>query len=328
MSPENATDPDPEPRLHDLEPAVATMRDDVLAGLRSTPKYLPSQYLYDDRGARLFEQICEQPEYYITRTELAILESNLEAIANRVGPGALLIEPGSGEGIKSALLLGGLQDPAGFVPIDISRAQLVSVSKSIAKQFPGIEVVPVCADFTDDPEIPAGTHPVRSRVAFFPGSTVGNLVPERALDVLRHLRTLAGERGFVLVGVDLKKRREVIELAYDDPAGVSRDFALNYFRRLNEELGADFDLEGFSYEAPYDADLGRVEMALVSLRAQTVRIGSAKVHFAADERVRTEFSYKYDIPGFRTLAERAGLTTEQSWTDPDGLFAVVLLKSA
>lgn len=318
----------PEPRLHDQEPAVATMRDDVIEGLRSRPKFLPSQYLYDERGARLFERICEQPEYYITRTELAILESSLGAIADRIGPGALLIEPGSGEGIKSALLLGGLHEPAGFAPIDISRTQLVSVAKSISEQFPGLEVVPVCADFTDDPEVPAVTRTVRTRLAFFPGSTVGNLVPERALDVLRHLRTLARERGFVLVGVDLKKRPEVIELAYDDPAGVSREFALNYLRRLNTELGADFDLDEFGYEAPYDPELGRVEMALVSRKAQSVHIGAAKIHFDEGERVRTEFSYKYDLPGFQVLAERAGLTLEEAWTDADDLFAVVLLKSS
>ena len=197
MRPEFLTESHRKLRLHDLEPAVATMHADVLAGLRSSPKFLPSQYLYDDRGARLFELICEQPEYYITRTEIAILESNMDSIAGRVGPHALLIEPGSGEGTKSALLLNGLFKPAGYVPIDISRAQLVSVASSIADRFPGIEVAPVCADLTDDPEVPTLSQPVRRRVAFFPGSTIGNLVPEDALDDLRHLRTLCGdERGF------------------------------------------------------------------------------------------------------------------------------------
>ena len=155
------------------------MRNDVLAGLRSSPKFLPSQYLYDDRGARLFELICKQPEYYITRTEIAILESNMDSIAKRVGPHALLIEPGSGEGAKSALLLDGLSKPAGFVPIDISRTQLVTVASTIADRFPDIEVAPVCADFTADPEVPTLSRPVRRRVTFFPGSTIGNLAPRR-----------------------------------------------------------------------------------------------------------------------------------------------------
>lgn len=328
MSPESATDRVREPRLHDLEPAAAKMRTDVLAGLRSSPKYLPSQYLYDDRGARLFELICEQPEYYITRTEIAILESNMDSIADRVGPHALLIEPGSGEGAKSALLLNGLSKPAGFVPIDISRAQLVSVARSIADRFPGIEVAPVCADFTDDPEVPTVSQPVRRRVAFFPGSTIGNLKPEDALDILRHLRTLCGERGFVLIGVDLKKTPDILEPAYDDAAGVSRDFALNYLRRLNADLGASFDLAEFGYEAPYDPGNGRVEMALVSRRDQTVHIGRARVHFEAGESIRTEYSYKYDVEGFLALAERAGLEAEEIWTDPARLFAVMLLKVA
>lgn len=326
MTTESTADRVGEPRLHDLEPAVATMRSDVLAGLRSSPKYLPSQYLYDERGARLFEQICEQPEYYITRTELGILESNMDSIATRIGSHALLIEPGSGDGVKSTLLLSGLAMPAGFVPIDISRAQLVSLSRTIAERFPAIEVAPVCADFTDDPEIPPISNTVRRRVTFFPGSTIGNLVPDGAVDVLRHLRTLCGDRGFALVGVDLKKDREVLEAAYDDAAGVSRDFALNYLTRLNAEIGADFDLAAFRYEAPYDPEAGRIEMSLVSQRDQAVRIGTEQVRFDAGERVRTEFSYKHDLDSFLALARRAGLELEETWSDPAKLFAVVLLK--
>ena len=304
------------------------MRNDVLAGLRRSPKHLPSQYLYDDRGARLFELICEQPEYYITRTEIAILESNMDSIAGRVGPHALLIEPGSGDGTKSTILLNGLSKPAGFVPIDISRAQLVSVARSIAARFPDIEVAPVCADFTDDPEIPTVSQPVRRRVAFFPGSTIGNLVPGDALDVLQHLRTLCGERGFVLIGVDLKKSPEIVEPAYDDAAGVSRDFALNYLRRLNTDLGANFNLAEFAYEAPYDPESGRVEMSLVSRRDQVVRIGRARIHFKAGERIRTEYSYKHDVEDLLDLAGRAALMADEVWTDAARLFAVMLLKAA
>ena len=311
--------------LHDLEPALATMRADVLEGLRSSPKYLPSQYLYDERGARLFEQICEQPEYYITRTELEILSSHMASIAERIGPRALLIEPGSGEGTKSSLMLAGLSDPAGFVPLDISRAQLVELAESMAVKFPGLTVAPVCADFTTEPEIPKLPGPIGRRVVFFPGSTIGNLEPERAVDVLRHLRGLAGEEGSVLLGIDLRKSSEILEPAYDDAAGVSSDFALNYLRRLNDELGATFDVAAFGYEAPFDPEHGRIEMALVSKRSQEVEVGGARVHLAKDERIRTEYSYKYNLDEFLEVAARAGLAREALWTDPDRWFAVLLL---
>ena len=279
MKSETKKNPVQEPRLRDLEPALGTLRTDVLAGLRSSPKYLPSQYLYDERGALLFEKICEQPEYYITRTELSILEKNMDSIADRIGSHALLIEPGSGDGMKSGLVLEGLNKPTGFVPIDISRAQLVNVARAMANRFPAIEVAPVCADFTDDPEVPEVSQPVRRRVAFFPGSTIGNLVPEGSLDVLRHLRTLCGERGFVLIGFDLKKDQKVLESAYDDAAGVSGDFALNYLSRLNAELDANFDLDAFGYEARYNQERGRIEMSVVSRRNQTVRLGNAEIEF-------------------------------------------------
>jgi len=314
-------------RLRDLEPGLSTMRCAVLAGLRSSPKHLPSQYLYDARGARLFERICEQPEYYLARTEAAIMEANMESIVDGIGPGALLIEPGSGAGAKSRLLLEGLVRPSGYVPIDISREQLVGLARAVAARFPDVEVVPVCADFTDDPDLPAVAGPVRRRVVFLPGSTIGNFEPEAAVEVLRDLRDLCGERGCVLIGVDLKKGREMVEPAYDDARGVSREFALNYLRRLNRELGADFALEAFDYEAPYDARRGRVEMSLVSLRDQAARVGGEQIRFELGERVRTEWSYKYDLDQFRALVERAGLLLERVWTDPDQLFSVQLLRA-
>lgn len=321
----SAGDSPPDILLHDLTPAVAKMRADVLAGLRSDPKFLPSQYLYDHEGARLFEAICEQPEYYVTRTELEIMRANMESIAAAIGPDALLVEPGSGEGAKSILLLEGLLEPAGFVPIDISREQLVDLAESVAARFPDLEVHPVCADFTGDLELPPFHHPVGRRVAFLPGSTIGNFVSELAEQVLRDLRSICGDRGRVLIGVDLKKSSSILEPAYDDAAGVSRDFALNYLRRLNRELHADFDLDSFAYEAPYDAEQGVVTMALISRRDQTATIGDEKIRFARDERVRTEHSFKFDLKQFRDIARRAGLSVERVWTDPDHLFSVQLL---
>jgi dimethylhistidine N-methyltransferase len=204
--------------VHDFEPEVATMREGVLRGLRGEPKRLPSQYLYDERGAHLFERICETAEYYLTRTEVSILEMNIDAISARIGPGALVIEPGSGSGsgLKTRLLLDGLKDPAGYVPIDISRKQLARLAKQIEQQFPDLEVLPVCADFTGDYDLPAATAKVRSRVTYFPGSTIGNFAPREAVAVLRHLATLGRS---MLIGIDLDKDRSILEPAYDDAEG-------------------------------------------------------------------------------------------------------------
>jgi dimethylhistidine N-methyltransferase len=308
--------------VHDFEPDVTTMREDVLRALRCEPKRLPSQYLYDERGARLFERICETAEYYLTRAELSILETNLDAISARVGPEALVVEPGSGSGLKTRLLLNGLERPAGYVPIDVSRKQLARVTKEMEKEFPGLEVLPVCADFTGDYEVPAPTAEFRSRVAYFPGSTIGNFAPGEAVAVLRRLSTLG--RG-VLIGIDLDKDRRVLEPAYDDAEGHSREFALNILVRLNREIGADFAVEQFGYEAPYNEDAGRIEMALVSERKQRVHIDGHRVEFQPDERVLTEYSYKYDLDGFAELAGRAGLEVVETWTDPAELFSVLYL---
>jgi len=304
------------------------MRADVLAGLRRKPKSLPSQYLYDQRGARLFEKICEQPEYYLTRTETAIMQDNMDSIAECIGPQALVIEPGSGDGRKSKLLLSGLTRPSGYMPIDISRDQLVDLADEVSGRFPDVEVVPVCADFTEDPSLPEVAQPPGRSVVFLPGSTIGNFGPKRVEEVLRDLRNLSGEEGGILIGVDLKKDVGILEPAYDDARGVSREFALNYLVRLNRELGADFRTEFFGYEAPYDEQQGRIEMALVSRREQDAHVAGTPVHFSREERVRTEFSYKYDLRGFADLGARAGLEVKHVWSDPDKLFSVQYLVAA
>jgi dimethylhistidine N-methyltransferase len=311
--------------VHDFEPDVATMREDVLRGLRCEPKKLPSQYLYDERGARLFQRICETSEYYLTRTEVSIFETNIDAVSARIGPGALIIEPGSGNGLKTRLLLNGLKDPAGYVPIDLSKKQLGRFAKEIEDEFPDLEVLPVCADFTGDYEVPAATAEVRSRVTYFPGSTIGNFAPREAVAVLRHLATLGRS---MLIGIDLDKDRSILEPAYDDAEGHSREFALNLLVRLNRELGADFAVEQFGYEAPYNEDAGRIEMSLVSERKQTVHIDRHRVEFQRDERMLTEYSYKFDLDGFAELAGKAGLLVAETWTDPDDLFGVLYLTSS
>jgi dimethylhistidine N-methyltransferase len=307
--------------VHDFEPD-STLRDDVLCGLTGRPKSLPSQYLYDARGAALFERICDTEEYYVTRTEAAILRENMPAIAERIGPDALVIEPGSGSGVKTRLLLENLDRPAEYVPIDIARPQLEAFAAEMRGDFPDIDVSPVCADFTSEYEIPKCDRASGKRVVFFPGSTIGNFERWDAVDVLNHLAELCGPDGAVLIGVDLKKDRAVLEAAYDDRAGVSRDFAKNYLVRLNREIGARFPLDKFDYEAPYNEKLGRIEMALVSQRDQAVQVDGTTVQFAKNERVRTEVSYKYTTAQFSELAREAGLPVEQTWTDAEQFFSV------
>jgi dimethylhistidine N-methyltransferase len=311
--------------LNDCEPPTETMRDDVLRGLAQIPKSLPSQYLYDERGARLFERICETEEYYLTRTEIAILREKMDAIVDRIGRGALVIEPGSGSGVKTQLLLENLEKPAGYVPIDVAKQQLAEFAAQMNERFPDLNVMPVCADFTNGYELPPCGNAASKRVAYFPGSTIGNFTPTVAVEVLRHMAELCDDDGGVLIGVDLKKDRAIIEPAYDDAAGVSRDFALNYLVRLNRELDADFKLEQFGYEAPYNESRGRIEMALVSRCRQVAHVDGVGVMFQADERVRTEYSYKYDPEQFARLAEQARLSVSDVWTDPDRLFSVQYL---
>jgi dimethylhistidine N-methyltransferase len=314
--------------IQDYAPETDTMRRNVLQGLNDKPKRLPSQYLYDERGSRLFEQICATEEYYLTRTEIAILQNHLTSIARRVGPQALVIEPGSGSGVKTRLLLDALDEPAGYVPIDVARRMLADSAARIEREFPGLDVAPVCADFTGDYEIPTIAGAVKKRVTYFPGSTIGNFTRDIAVSLLRHMASLCKEGGGVLLGVDLKKDRAILESAYDDAAGVSREFALNYLVRLNRELDANFRLDRFEYEAPYNEEQSRIEMALVSCCPQTARVGGIRVAFGDSERVHTEFSYKYALDEFAALASEAGLEVTDIWTDADRFFSVQYLSHA
>lgn len=313
------------PQVHDLAPETARMREDVLAGLRRTPKRFPSQYLYDDRGARLFERICELDEYYVTRTEHAIMAEYADDVRRRIGPRATLIEPGSGAGDKALALLSRIHKPAAYVPIDVACEQLAEIAADVDKAFPDVEVVPVCADFTENHDLPLRRVSGDRRIVFFPGSTIGNFEPRAAHDLLRQLAELAGADGGVLIGVDLKKDARILEPAYDDACGVSAEFAMNILVRFNRELNADFKLEQFGYEAPYNESQGRIEMALVSKCRQVAHFDGVGVTFERDERVGTEYSYKYTLDEFAALAERAGLEVTDIWTDPDQLFSVQYL---
>jgi len=313
--------------LHDLAPARERLLADVLAGLRAPRKSLPCKYLYDERGSELFERICALPEYYPTRTELSILRACGRAMAAALGPGCLLVEYGSGSAVKTRLLLDRLEAPAAYVPVDISREHLLRASGAISRRHPSLPVLPVCADFTEPFDLPALPRAPRRRAAYFPGSTIGNFAPEEARKFLAQVAALCGTGGALLVGVDLRKPREVLEPAYDDALGVTAEFNLNLLRRLNRELGADFALDGFAHRALWNERESRIEMHLVSRRRQEARVGGHRIRFAAGESIHTENSYKYELPRFAALARSAGFEVERVWTDARALFSVQLLQA-
>jgi dimethylhistidine N-methyltransferase len=292
-------------------------REEVVAGLALPRKSLPPKYFYDAEGSRLFERICRLPEYYLTRAELALTRAHLAAIARFAGRGCELIEYGSGESLKSRLLIRALK-PSVYIPVDISQAALAAAAKSLAREFPRLEIVPVLADFSRPLAIPTLRSPARC-VVYFPGSTIGNLTPEEAHAFLSMTR---GQAGKMLVGVDLKKDANVLHAAYNDAAGVTAAFNLNVLARINRELAGEFDLKRFAHYAFYNPALGRIEMHLVSLERQTVSVGRHRFDFDAGESIHTENSYKYSIEEFRALAAKAGYRGEKAWTDRRGLFAL------
>ena len=314
--------------FHDLHPTPADFAAEVLAGLRRRPRYIPPKFFYDARGSQLFDQITALPEYYLTRAEVEVLTANAQEIARRVGTGSLLVEPGGGSCAKVRILLEGLR-PCAYVPMDISREHLRAAAEQVAAEFPWLEVHASCTDFTRAMTLPdSAPEPEGPRVAFFPGSSIGNFDPEGAVGFLAAVAELVGPGGFLLIGADRKKDKAVLDAAYDDAAGVTALFNLNLLERMNRELGADFDLPAWRHRAFYDETQGRIEMHLVSERAQTVHVAGEAFAFEASETIHTENSYKYGIEQFQALAARAGFRPEAVWTDARGLFAVHLLKVA
>jgi dimethylhistidine N-methyltransferase len=308
--------------FHSRPSASHEFRADVLRGLRAPQKYLPPKYFYDDFGSQLFERITELDEYYLTRTELAIMEQYAGEMAELLGPRCLLIEYGSGSSTKTRLLLDRLCDPAGYMPVDIAHEQLQRSACAIAEDYPTLEVMPVCADLTQPFRVPTPRRPPARRAVYFPGSTIGNLTPDEAIALLRRTARLCGRGGALLLGADLRKDPRVIEAAYNDRRGITAAFNRNLLVRINRELGTDFDPEQFAHRAFYNLAEGRVEMHLVSLRDQSVRIDGAEFHFAAGETIHTENSYKYSVSGLQALARAGGFEPQRVWTDDDGLFSV------
>jgi L-histidine N-alpha-methyltransferase len=312
-------------RLAPLE-AGRELLADALAGLSASRKTLPCKWLYDAEGARLFEAITRLPEYYPTRTETRILRECGAEIAKAVGPGTTVVEFGPGDGAKAVLLLGALARPAAYLPVDIAPEWLEAAASRVAAAFPGLPVRAVVADFSRPFALPGGAAR-EARLGFFPGSTIGNFEPEEAVGFLRRSRAALGPGARMLLGADLVKERAVLEAAYDDAAGVTAAFNLNLLARLNREAGADFDPAGFRHRAVWNAAAERIEMHLVSLRAQAVRLGGRTIRFAAGETIHTENSHKYRPERLRALAAAAGWRAGRMWTDPERLFSVWLLES-
>jgi L-histidine N-alpha-methyltransferase len=305
----------------DHSPEEESFREAVLAGLSRPDRAIPCRFLYDEKGSALFDRICELEEYYPTRTETSILTARAAEIARLVGPAAQLIELGSGSSVKVRILLAALEAPAAYIAVDISRDHLRRAAEALAADIPHVQVAAICADYSAPFPLPALPEAGR-RMAFFPGSTIGNLEPEEALRFLRAWARRLGPGAAMLIGVDLRKDPDVLHAAYDDREGVTAAFTLNLLARANAELGADFDLDGFAHEARYDEEMGRVEIHLRSLKRQTVRVGEHAFAFEAGELIHAEHSYKYAVDGFQDLARRAGFAPAEVWTDPNGLFSV------
>lgn len=302
------------------------MLDEVLAGLRASPKRIPPKYFYDRRGCELFDAICGLPEYYPTRTELSIMAAQAPAMAHGLGADCALIEIGCGNSAKSRLLLEAVRPPV-FVAVDIAAEQLKTSCDALSQAFPSMRTVALRADFEQALRLPAGASLGDGRRAlYFPGSTIGNFTPAAAREFLLRWAPLLGRGGCALIGVDLKKDPTRLNAAYNDAGGVTAAFNLNLLTRFNRELGADFDTAAFRHKAYYDGAAGRIEMHLESLHAQTVSIGAHRIAFAAGETILTEISCKYSNDEFRELGRAAGYAPADMWTDDDGLFAVHLFR--
>ena len=312
----------------DRRPPVNDLLEIAQRGLGAKPKRLPSWLFYDERGSDLFDEICEQPEYYLTRCEIALMDAHAASIADTLGSEVRLVEYGSGNARKTRMLLEHLHAPVVYVPVEISSEPLRQSVERLAKEFPRLPLQPLCADFSKPLRLPIPPRAPRRTVVYFPGSTIGNFESREAAILLRKMRNEMGDAGGILIGVDLKKDSAVIEAAYNDRAGVTAEFTLNMLTRLNREIGSNFELSAFAHRAHYNPMAGRIETHIVSRCEQQVKVGRVNVAFRADETIQVEYSCKYSLEDFAALAARAGLAVQQVWTDPQQMFSVQYLVRA
>jgi dimethylhistidine N-methyltransferase len=304
--------------------AASPLAADVLKGLKATPKRISPKYFYDSAGCALFEKITDLPEYYLTRSELRILQDNAAAIAALIPPASALVEFGSGSSRKTRILLAAAPQLAAYVPVDICREMLEDEAAELRKEFPRLNVLPVAADFAEPFELPASVP--AARVGFFPGSTIGNFEPHEAAAFLRNAGEILGAGATLIVGTDLEKDRDILNGAYNDAAGVTRAFNLNLLVRINRELDGKFDLDSFEHHAFYNSERHRIEMHLASNKRQKIRVANETIDFRAGETIHTESSYKYSIDSFSALARGTGWTPVKTWSDPDRYFCVHALR--
>jgi len=312
--------------IHGEAPESSDFRYNVLRGLSAQPKHIPPKFFYDRRGSALFEDICRLPEYYLTRIETAILSRCAREIAKLTGPDSVLIELGSGASRKVRLLLETLR-PSVYLAVDISREFLLDSTRRLARDYPWLEVHAACADLCT-PFSVSGLPQVGRRLAFYPGSSIGNFDPDEARALLSGLCPLLGRDGALVIGVDFKKDPAILHAAYNDSAGITAMFNLNLLVRLRRELRADVDSAAFAHAAFYNQAAGRIEMHLVSRKAQRIRVDGVPFTFAERETIHTESSYKYTPAEFYALADTAGYKVERTWTDPDQMFSVYYLRVA
>jgi dimethylhistidine N-methyltransferase len=305
--------------------ADPAFRADVIDGLTRRPRAIPARWFYDHRGSELFEAITELPEYYPTRTETALLRAVADEIAKRVGPGRAMVEFGSGSSTKTPIMLQAI-DPSAYVPIDISGDFLRESSRALSERFPGLPVFPVEADFMKPIALPAQVRDL-PKLGFFPGSTIGNMIPLSSTDLLRAMRTSLGQGAMLLIGMDRIKDTSVLERAYDDAAGVTAQFNLNLLERINRELDGTIPVRAFRHRAIWNDDRARIEMHLEAARDVLFTVEGRPFEMAAGETIHTENSHKYGPRDARLLLRSGGWTPIAEWTDPDDQFALYLAEA-
>jgi len=311
--------------VFDAHPGAVDLRAEVLAGFSVRPRAVPPKFFYDEPGSQLFDRICELPEYYQTRTEMGILQAALPELVQLLGTECMLVELGSGASRKVRLLLEQLR-PDAYVGVDISREFLLTSTRALAQDYPWLEVHAACVDFSTGLAIPHRDLDMH-KVAFYPGSSIGNFAPEEAVHLLKDVARLVGDEGHLLIGVDLKKPVGILDAAYNDAAGVTAAFNLNLLHRIRRELDTDLEPDTFEHYAFYNPLEGRIEMHLISRLCQEVRVEDRTFTFEAGEGIHTENSYKYTVAEFGALALNAGFHQQRVWLDDQALFSVHLLRS-
>lgn len=299
--------------------------EEVLPGLKDTKKHLPSKYFYDERGSELFEEITRLEEYYLTRRELGIMRNHLKEITVQIGEQSVLVELGSGSSQKTRMLLNELPELAGYVPVEISETYLANVVQSLNKEYPNLTIKPVCADYTEPFQVPEFNPSTGNYVLFYPGSTIGNFRHEEARRFLSRVSRILNYGGGMLIGVDLKKEKKILEAAYNDRKEITAAFNKNILIRLNREIHTDFNINHFRHRAFYNEDKGRIEMHLISEKDQSVSIGNEQIHFKKGESIHTENSYKYSLSEFEELVQ-PWFSVQNVWTDEQNYFSVQYLK--